>query len=80
MKNLITFEEAFEKAKMRSKKYNECAEYSDGWYFYENNGVEMTGGDIGVVILKSGGDMVSPTLYFMSGKYDAENLDNTIKC
>ena len=80
MRNLISFEEAKKKAHDYDAVLNECAEYSDAWFFYLNDGQTREGGPhSGIVILKSGGGMLKSYEYFMSDKYEAIDLEKVTK-
>lgn len=72
MKDYIEFEKAKETAKTWNEEYNKCQEYTDSWYFYLDDGQTRMGGDTGIVVLKSGGNILRPQYYFMDDKRDFE--------
>lgn len=80
MKNMITFEEAVRIAKEYDPELNECAEYSDAWDFYLNDGIYRDGGPhSGVIVLKDGGKKLRGYEYFMGDKYECIDMEHVIK-
>lgn len=66
MKNFVPMEEAIRIAKKWNEKVNKMQEFTDGYYFYIDDGIRREGGgDCGFLIEKNGGRILCWSDYFM---------------
>lgn len=78
-KNIITIEEAKERAKNIDSEINCYQEYNSAFFFFVNNGIEYCGGSqTGFVILKDGGNILKPYEYFMSSNRKIKMIGDEI--
>lgn len=66
---MITLEQAIDIAVNRNEKYNAVQEYADAYEFFIDDGeIRYGGGDNGVIIEKSTGNVLRWAEYFMRKK------------
>lgn len=68
IKEIITLDEAVRIAKERDERNDTYQEYEDAYFFYQEDGEEMTGGDDGsIIVMKKNGTLKMPYQYFLGG-------------
>lgn len=61
---MVTFEEAYKKAKELKPNINACDEYDKGYLFKAREEEFMIGGDGACIVLKNTGDVINQTEFY----------------
>lgn len=64
---MITYEDAFKKAKGLKPSIDRCTEYENGFMFWNSKDNESEGGTSPCVILKKSGEAISMSVFVLNG-------------